>query len=247
MKSFSNIELDAYIEFDAFFGKNLSVYQPMTTPDSPNFRALCAALIKIVEEHCNPDEYALSDTVDTLRCARTALATPPPEPPVDGEVAELVDNCIVAYAEDPGIISSGRYMMIDDGKARAALLQQLSTPTPPPEPPTIGSVEDAARAIYSEAMTWAAANVPGGAIPPWAAGGNSTAQDVARRVARSLATPLPARPKPPTDEEIDEWADDPYDVTDEMLSEEEELGEYRCFTKKGLTRTIRAALERWGR
>lgn len=119
--------------------------------------------------------------------------------------------------------------------------------TPPPEPPTIGSVEDAAKAIYSGAMTWTAANVPGYPIPSWVEGGNSTAQDVARRVARSLTTPLPARPKPPTDEEIDEWADDPYDVTDEMLSEEEELGGCRCFTEKALGRLIRAALERWGR
>ena len=76
--------------------------------------------------------------------------------------------------------------------ARAALA------TSPPEAPTIGSVEDAAKAIYSDAMTWAAANVPSGAIPPWVEGGNSTAQDVARRVARSLATPPP---EAPTDEE----------------------------------------------
>jgi hypothetical protein len=114
-----------------------------------------------------------------------------------------------------------------------------------PEPPTIGGVEDAAKAIYSDAMIWAAANASGGAIPSWVEGGNSTAQDVARQVARSLATPFPARPKPPTDEEIDEWADAPYDVPDEMPSKEE-LGEYRCFTEKGLGRTIRAALERWG-
>ena len=54
--------------------------------NTPDFRALCAELIKIVEEHCNPDEYALPDTVDTLRCARIALATPPPKPPSDEEL-----------------------------------------------------------------------------------------------------------------------------------------------------------------
>ena len=68
--------------------------------------------------------------MDIAHFVLALAATPPPEPPADGEVAELVDNCIVAYAEDPGIISSGRYMMIDDGKARAALLQQLSAPAP---------------------------------------------------------------------------------------------------------------------
>jgi len=47
-----------------------------------DFRTLCAELIKIVEEHCNPDEYALLDVVNVLSRARTALATTflPPEP-----------------------------------------------------------------------------------------------------------------------------------------------------------------------
>ena len=114
--------------------------------------------------------------------------------------------------------------------------------TPPPEPPTIGSVEDAARAIYSEAMTWAAANVPGGAIPPWVDGGNSTAQDVARRVARSLATPPP---EPPTDEEIQEWADACSEAPLEEMDPEFH-GWRRCFTGEEFNETIRAALERWG-
>jgi hypothetical protein len=30
------------------------------------------------------------------------------------------------------------------------------------------------------------------------------------------------------------------------MPSEEELGEYRCLTEKGLGRLIRAALERWG-
>ena len=50
------------------------------------------------------------------------------------------------------------------GQYRTALLKALATP--PPEPPTIGGVEDAAKAIYSDAMTWAAANPNGGAVPP---------------------------------------------------------------------------------
>jgi hypothetical protein len=45
---------------------------------STDFRALCAELIKIVEEHCNPDEYALLDVVNVLSRARAALAQPAP-------------------------------------------------------------------------------------------------------------------------------------------------------------------------
>lgn len=55
----------------------------MTT--TPDFRKSCAELIKIVEEHCNPDDYALPDVADILSRARAELATPPPEPPTDKE------------------------------------------------------------------------------------------------------------------------------------------------------------------
>ena len=104
-------------------------------------RAQCAELVDALENarriiHGGDGTLHIDTAEPVLRRAYALLAQLAPEPPVDGDVAELVDNCIVAYAEDPGIISSGRYMMIDDGKARAALLQQLSTPTPPPEPPT---------------------------------------------------------------------------------------------------------------
>ena len=58
----------------------------------PNFRALCAELIKIVEEHSNPDEYALCDVVDTLNRARAALATPPPEPPSEKEIELFIES-----------------------------------------------------------------------------------------------------------------------------------------------------------
>jgi hypothetical protein len=71
--------------------------------------------------------------------------------------------------------------------------------TPPPAPPTIGGVEDAAKAIYSDAMIWAANNALAGITPPWVKGGNSTAQDVARRVARSM---IASPPEPPTDDEL---------------------------------------------
>jgi hypothetical protein len=53
------------------------------------YRSLCAELIKIVEEHCNPDEYALLDVVNVLSRARALQDQPEPQPPADGEVAEL--------------------------------------------------------------------------------------------------------------------------------------------------------------
>ena len=100
-------------------------------------RAQCAELVDALENARRiirgGDGTLHIDTAEpVLRRAYALLAQLAPEPPVDGDMVELVDNCIVAYAEDPDIISSGRYMMIDDGKARATLLQQLSTPTPPP-------------------------------------------------------------------------------------------------------------------
>ena len=66
MKSFSDYE------HDAFFGKNLSVYQPTTaTTDTPNFRALCAELTKWLTLSGNPPR-------EVIDRALTALATPPP-------------------------------------------------------------------------------------------------------------------------------------------------------------------------
>lgn len=59
----------------------------MTQPD---FRALCAELLSALETEgythwtINPDEDPLCER------ARTALATPPPEPPTDEELDEFV-------------------------------------------------------------------------------------------------------------------------------------------------------------
>ena len=82
----------------------------MTAPD---FRAHCAKLIKIVEDHCNPDDYALLDVVCTLSDARAALSTPPPEPPTDEELRQLWLNL---YATNDGP-TSGEVVVI----ARAVL------------------------------------------------------------------------------------------------------------------------------
>ena len=99
-------------------------------PNTLDFRALAQELIKIVEEHCNPDEYALCDVVDTLNRARIALATPPPEPTVDGEVAELaalIRQCALAWEPDARLLGN----MTAAQLARAAeLLERTATPPP---------------------------------------------------------------------------------------------------------------------
>ena len=66
MKSFSAISISS-CEHDAFFGKNLSVYQPTT--DSPDFRALCAELVELLEEEWSGVSYQ----PEALNRARAAL------------------------------------------------------------------------------------------------------------------------------------------------------------------------------
>ena len=140
-------------------------------------------------------------------------------------------------------------------RARAALA------TPPPEVPTVMEalaarplLEQVARlgdcigaktvgevmAISGRAAAWLEANPPGQpvAIEP---------RGCPLPGACSCVEPATSPPEAPTDEDVAAWVDTPFDnVPDEMPSEDE-LKEYRCFTEKGLGRTIRAALERWGR
>ena len=66
---------------------------PMTTTSAtPDFRALCAELLAALETEgythwtINPGEDPLCER------ARTALATPPPEPPTDEELLKLTEN-----------------------------------------------------------------------------------------------------------------------------------------------------------
>ena len=98
MKSFSDYE------HDAFFGKNLSVYQPTTaTPDFPDFRALCAELVKLLQ-NCpvTADTDWIAERMTLLYRVRTALkATSPPEPPTDQEIQEWADAKLGAVGGDP--------------------------------------------------------------------------------------------------------------------------------------------------
>jgi hypothetical protein len=96
-----------------------------------DFRALCAELADAYA-WCVDNYMTGSSRDDSLvQRARTALAEGDGVG-VSDDVAQLVDKCIATYAEDPDIIVSGSYMLIDDGKARATLLERLTSPRPVP-------------------------------------------------------------------------------------------------------------------
>jgi len=66
--------------------------------------------------------------------------------------------------------------------------------------------------------------------------------DAMAATAAALATPPP---EPPTDEEIEEWAEAATEVPLEAMDPDIH-GWQRCFTKEEFCASIRAALERWG-
>ena len=58
--------------------------------DTPNFRALCAELAKLLQ-NCpvTADTDWIAERMTLLYSARAALATPPPAPPTDEELQAL--------------------------------------------------------------------------------------------------------------------------------------------------------------
>lgn len=72
----------------------------MTTP---NFRALCAELVEAFK-----DENTYTHRVEALDRALTALATPPPEPPTDEEIADV---WLTVASEDRTLSSFGRAVL----------------------------------------------------------------------------------------------------------------------------------------
>jgi hypothetical protein len=66
--------------------------------------------------------------------------------------------------------------------------------------------------------------------------------DAMAATAAALATPPP---EPPTDEELEEWADAATEVPLKAMNPDIH-GWQRCFTKEEFCTSIRAALERWG-
>ena len=100
-----------------------------------DFRALCAELVDELNYHA--DEHSVDELISR---ARAALATPPPEPPVDGEVAELaalIRQCALAWEPDARLLGN----MTAAQLARAAELLER-TATPPPEAPTDEEIQE---------------------------------------------------------------------------------------------------------
>ena len=211
---------------DAVFGKNLSAYQPMTTtPDSPDLSALAA----IGERLRTQDNCGTADPIFQVRGLRRIYGMDP----------DYADERVWIYTEDgaieidppddpenPGefVIETG-YIDIWDVLAVAF---------------TKEGCEEHLRLnghryrhgykkvkIYADyicrcpemlAIREALMALPGDSVPP---------------------------PEPPTDEEIQEWADAKLGA---YRGDPEAFGwGWRCFKGEAFAVTIRAALERWGR
>ena len=64
---------------------------------TPNFRALCAELVELLEDEWSGVSYQ----PEALNRARADLATAPPEAPTDQEIQEWADAKLGAYQGDP--------------------------------------------------------------------------------------------------------------------------------------------------
>jgi hypothetical protein len=90
-----------------------------------DFRALCAELLAALESWSPNGDAPLEEGAEAIaeahliNCARTALAEP--QPPVEGEVAEMV-----AWLEEAGRLTKERDLQVRYWRA-ASLLERLST------------------------------------------------------------------------------------------------------------------------
>jgi hypothetical protein len=130
-----------------------------------DFRALCAELVDIATAHCHPDDDAVGYCAAVLGRARAALAKP--EPPVDGEVAELVAKLreTATNLDNDWYHASARIM-----RSAADLLERLTEPEP--EGPAVPAGREPASVIEDptdqEIEDWADASddVPGVFLDP---------------------------------------------------------------------------------
>jgi hypothetical protein len=200
----------------------------MTDP-APDFRALCAELVTAFK-----DESTYTQRIEILVRARTALATPPgppkncwlddepdlcPSPCVFDDPSEVISNC--TYAQSIKCKTDCQYY-------RAA--------TPPPEPPTpcitfcAPPLEEVIR-IDKEGFHYKGQFI-------------ADAGEAHRLMLAFLKQHAKVEPEPPTDQEIEEWADAATEVPLEEMDPDVH-GWRRCFTKEEFWASIRAALKRW--
>ena len=91
-----------------------------------DFRALCAELVDQLSayDECNDvvevsQHWNYTDCNELLHSARTALATPPPEPPTYEELQEWVNATLGADVGDPQEFGWGRHCFTKKQFARA--------------------------------------------------------------------------------------------------------------------------------
>ena len=240
----------------------------MTTPDFPNFRALCTELLAAIQLYTglNPAASEMSSVeiteklMDAMAATVAALATPPPEPPtvMEALAARPLLEQVARLGDCIGANTVGEIMAIS---SRAAAWLEANPPgqpvaieprgcpfpgacscvepaTTPPEPPT-------------SQITFNAPSPPEEVIRLDKEGFHYKGQFVAdageahRLMMAFLEQNTKTKPEPPTDEEIQEWADARLGAGQ---GDPETFGwGWRCFKGEAFALTIRAALERWGR
>ena len=219
----------------------------MTT--TPDFRTELARLVDLyyaLGGNWSPHGY--TDTWnDALTSARAALATPPPKPPADGEVSELM-RCLAdslssfKITQDPAIYPADHW-----SRRAATLLEQLSVPTPPPEPPKNCWLDDEPDMFPSPCVFDDPDEVINNCT--YARAIKCKTDCKYYRVAahpEPVQAPPPEPPKAPTDEDIHNFIQTRWHY---RMANESPFG---CSDYDGSRATqagiddVRAALERWG-
>ncbi len=136
----------------------------------PNFRALCAELVELLED----EWYGVTREPSALVNARAALAQPEPQGPSDEDLIELFNENDWNYISPETFIDIARTVL--EAWGRPAI-------EPVPQGATDGEIEEAAKLIHAS-MRFA---VPDNHYTrDWVERGNSLMQDEARRTARAV-------------------------------------------------------------
>ena len=201
------------------------------------YRALCAELIDAV---LSDDSHI--DCVEIARRARAALAAQP-EPPVDGEVAELV-----GFLRIYGDYAMDKYGFAEQLARAADLLERLA-PQPVPEGPSDEELMElwVSNDWFNEGATLREfRSICRAVLARWI---TPNLEQIRSSLGDGPAVPEGTEPaavvEEPSDEEIESWANASDDLPDVFLDPDSGRWE-RCFSSDEFCATVRAALARWG-